>query len=87
MNETPLTILAKQIKVYESFISDLEKRKGIPINVTKEQIEVSKSKYKSKISEFEKAYEILSTELQSYCEHVPMLYGQLTVCSKCNKML
>ena len=87
IKENPIDVLEKQIQELKLFLSDLDIRKGIPNCISQSDVDKSKDKYKNKIDEFVRAIEVLREHLNLDCEHTPMEYGQLTVCSKCNKML
>lgn len=60
MNETPITILQKQIKFYETFIERLTTKEGLSGDVTQEKLDKLTVECKGKITEFEGAIKKLS---------------------------
>lgn len=70
MNETPITVIEKQIKYYKTFIKKLETREGIVPNTTESPEETQKKfdglihDCRVKIAQFESAIETLQQNNQ-----------------------
>lgn len=79
---TPISLLEDELKFHSTQVKSLMHIKE-PSKPMLEMLEKSKKKVK----DFQDALEILREHLGIECEHTPMEYGQLTLCSKCNKML
>lgn len=60
MNETPITVLAKQIEFYRSFIKKMENRDGIDPDASQEKLDSLIGQCKVKIEEFQIAIGKLS---------------------------
>ena len=60
MNETPITILQKQIRFYERFIDTLTTKEGLSGDVTQEKLDGLIAECNLKINEFNEAIKKLS---------------------------
>lgn len=60
MDETPITVLQKQIRFYETFIDRLTTKEGLSGDVTQEKLDGLIVECKNKITEFNEAIKKLS---------------------------